>query len=354
MNRTLGDALNGRDNALNSIRLLLAVAVIFWHTYPISGTNPSWPASTVGSWAVNSFFAISGFLVAGSRLRLNFSHYLIRRAARVFPAFWVVLVVTAFVLAPFSTLFTGSPYSFFEGVNYVSQNFLLWLGELAVGSTLSGVPHANSWNGSLWTLFHEFGAYLVAGGVLSLALVRKHIAFAALTAVVLLSAAVASGFGHTLPGFLSQAGPASRLWSFFAAGVLVYALRDRLSTRPPIVIASAGLLCLTFTLGIAEWLGQIFLAVTLLWLGARLPLRMGSRNDLSYGVYIYAFPVQQLLVVSGITPIAGPELSAVLAAVLTLPLAWASWTLVEKPCNRLASRFTRYTPGAEREDRLRS
>jgi peptidoglycan/LPS O-acetylase OafA/YrhL len=120
------------------------------------------------------------------------------------------------------------------------------------------------------------------------------------------------------------------------------------------VIAAGGLLCLTFTLGVAEWLGQIPLAVTLLWLGARLPLRTGSRNDVSYGLYIYAFPVQQLLVVAGITPIAGPELSAVLAAVLTLPFAWASWTLVEKPCNQLASRFTRCTPGVEQKDRIRS
>lgn len=341
MNRTLGDALSGRANSLNLIRLLLAVAVIFWHTYPISGVVPSWPAATLGAWAVNSFFAISGFLIAGSRLRLEFLVYIGRRAARIFPGYWVVITVTAFGFAPISTIFTGHAYSLYDGANYVAQNSLLWLGELGVGETLAGIPHPDSWNGSLWTLFHEFGAYVAAGLLLSIPFVRRHLVWVSLAAVVLLTVGISTGFGHNFPGFLSQARPATRLWSFFAAGMLVCALRERISTRVPIGVAAGAGLVLTFVLGVAEWMGQIPLAVILLWLGARIRLRIGRRNDISYGMYIYAFPVQQLLVVSGICQPAGPELSAVLAVALTLPFAWASWRLIERPCNRMAARFAR-------------
>ena len=331
MNRTLGNALCSRDNALNFIRLLLAMAVIFWHTYPTSGAIPSWPAAELGAWAVNAFFALSGFLIAGSRLHLKFWPYLGRRAARVFPAFWTVLVVTGFVFAPISTIFTGRAYRLDDGLNYVAQNSLLWPGELGVGETLRGIPHPDSWNGSLWTLFFEFGAYLAAGTLLSIRLVRRKLVWVSLAILAILSVAVASGIGEGFPRLLDQIVPAVRLWSFFAAGMLAYALRDRIPTTVSVGLASGIALALTFSLGAAGWLGQIPLAVLLLWLGARIPVRVGSSNDVSYGMYVYAFPVQQLLVVAGFAKAAGPELSAVTAAALTLPFAWASWRFIERP-----------------------
>lgn len=207
MNRTLGNALCSRDNALNFIRLLLAMAVIFWHTYPTSGAIPSWPAAELGAWAVNAFFALSGFLIAGSRLHLKFWPYLGRRAARVFPAFWTVLVVTGFVFAPISTIFTGRAYRLDDGLNYVAQNSLLWLGELGVGETLRGIPHPDSWNGSLWTLFFEFGAYLAAGTLLSIRLVRRKLVWVSLAILAILSVAVASGIGEGFPRLLDQIVP---------------------------------------------------------------------------------------------------------------------------------------------------
>lgn len=339
MKKSLGETLASRDNALNFVRLVLAASVIFWHTYAITGTHPSWPAGSVGTWAVNGFFAISGYLIAGSRMRLDFWPYMWRRTMRIFPAFWVVLVVTAFVFAPVSTLVSGRPYSPLDGANYVIQNLALRLGELGIGATLSGAPHPDSWNGSLWTLFLEFGAYIAAGLLLGLAWVRKNMAAGFAALLIILSVAVAMGFGSGFPSILGEAVQAARLWSFFVAGMLVYAFRERLGTNAVVGVAAVSSFALTWVLGIQAWAGQLPFAVLMLWLGAVLPTRIGVRNDVSYGVYIYAFPVQQLLVVFGFSALGGAEWSAVVALALTVPLAFASWRWVERPLQDFSKKW---------------
>ena len=75
----------------------------------------------------------------------------------------------------------------------------------------------------------------------------------------------------------------------------------------------------------------------MLWLGAVLPVRLCSRTDLSYGTYIYVFPLQQLLVVLGVHTTLGYWGYCLLCLLLVLPLAWLSWTLVEKPAMRWKS-----------------
>lgn len=349
--KTLGERLGSRDNALNFVRLVLAGSVIFGHTYPITGTNPSWPSVELAGWAVNGFFAASGYLIAGSRMRLNFWPYMWRRAMRIFPAFWIVLAVTAFIFAPISTLASGRPYSPFDGVNYVVQNLALRLGELGIGSTLSGTPHPDSWNGSLWTLYFEFGAYIAAGLLLGLGIVRKNMAPTLALLLVVLSAAVAVGFGSDLPGILGEAVPAARLWSFFVAGMLIYTFRERLGTSPAVGVTAAALFAVTWVFGIQSWAGQMPFALLVLWIGAALPVRLGVKNDISYGVYIYAFPVQQLLVVFGFSALFGAEWSAALALALTVPLAFASWRWVEKPFQDLSKRWNPvrgYAPHAQK------
>ena len=102
----LGARLDGRDNALNFLRLVLASAVIVGHAYPLGGHGASRIEGLSGL-AVDGFFALSGFLIAGSRMRLPMHDFLLRRCLRILPGFWACLVVTAFVFAPLSSLFVG-------------------------------------------------------------------------------------------------------------------------------------------------------------------------------------------------------------------------------------------------------
>ena len=96
---SLGTALSGRDNSLNAVRLGLAAAVILAHAWPLGGYGASaW--ERLGTIGVAGFFALSGFLIAGSRMCSDFRPYLARRARRIFPGFWGVLLMTGFVFAP--------------------------------------------------------------------------------------------------------------------------------------------------------------------------------------------------------------------------------------------------------------
>lgn len=246
----------------------------------------------------------------------------------------MALLITGFVLAPIAGALTGMAYSLGAGVNYIAQNVTLWIGEQTIGQTLTTVPHAQVWNASLWTLFYEFTAYLLIGFALSIPFVRRHLASFALGATVLLSIGAGMEMGADWPAPFDLALGGFRLWSFFAAGALVYALRDRVRVSPVVGAVSCLVLAATYSAGVAEWLSQLPLSVFLLWLGASLPMRLGSVNDISYGMYIYAFPIQQMLVILLGTEVP-PWLFMIATAACTAPFALASWHLVEKPAMRL-------------------
>ena len=109
---------------------------------------------------------LSGFLITRSRLRTSPGDYLLHRVARIYPAFVVVLVVTAFVFAPIALLIEqGSLAGFFTTpvtpFQYMWGNLTLYIDHYSIGATLQTVPYPGAWNGSLWTLFYEFLCYIV-------------------------------------------------------------------------------------------------------------------------------------------------------------------------------------------------
>lgn len=346
--RTLGDAFADRRNALGTVRLALALVVVASHAFLVIG-QATGPTQLAGAWAVNGFFALSGYLIAGSRLRLGFGRFVWHRALRILPAFWVVLVVVAFVAAPLSTLAAGGgvwhvPNAF----GYVFGNASLWVTQLGVDDTLRSVPYGTEWNAPLWTLAHEATAYLVAGLALTIAFVRRRPALWLGVAMAAFMVANVAAFGPVdVMSALATAGVESpftrvvlhavRLGGFFVAGMLLFALRDRVPLRWWLAVACAAALGVLFALDLTGIVGQPLFAYLVLWVGARLPLRLGTRNDLSYGVYVWAFPVQQLLAVFGVAQAFGAVGSFAVATAITLVIAWASWRLVERPALTLKS-----------------
>ncbi|WOP20116.1 acyltransferase [Raineyella sp. LH-20] len=351
MRTSLGEALSSHDNALNFVRLCLASAVIVSHTIPVAGYGAGWydRLEGWGGWAVNGFFIASGYLIAGSRLRTGPVTYLWRRALRILPGFWVNLALTAFLFAPLSTLLTGNTYSPLDGFRYLAADWALRMNVWNVGTTLADVPYPNVWNGSLWTLWYEFGAYLVAGVLLTIPLARKHgaVVFGTLTFATVVGLPLAIGpLDVTTNLYLNGL----RLAAFFCTGMFLFFVRDHIPTHWWVGATALGTVALLSAFGLAPAWGQLPYGVLLLWLGARLPVRWGARNDLSYGVYIYAFPVQQFLAI-----VAGDRLpfvvTCLLALALTIPLAAASWIWVEKPVMRFKKvRFPR--PSATRIETL--
>lgn len=107
--RSLLAALSSRSNGLNGVRLVLAFAVLVSHSFALTGRpEPDVGGLTLGRWAVLCFFAVSGYLITGSRLNLGAGRFVWHRALRIFPGYWLVCVVAAFVLAPTVAALRGS------------------------------------------------------------------------------------------------------------------------------------------------------------------------------------------------------------------------------------------------------
>ncbi len=212
------------------------------------------------------------------------------------------------------------------------------------GDTLPGLfaenPHP--WvNGSLWTLPVEVTAYalLALGGLLAMLwrrLPARAVAVAAFVGACAL--AVWAGGELTYP-----------LFAAFAGGALLYVLRSRLTLDPRLFALAVGLWIASYQLPLAAQvlLAGLSLPYAVMFLGFRglEGLRWLVRpGDVSYGVYIYAWPIAQLAVQA--TGTRSPALVVILSAVATYILALASWRLVERPALRLKRHLSR--PGAGR------
>ncbi len=324
---TLARRFDPRKNSLNFLRLAFATAVIVSHARPLGGFghDTAIARQTIGTWAVMGFFAISGYLIAASRMHTGLVEFFARRILRIYPAFVVCLLAVAFVFAPLSTLTGSGSYSPAGGVSYVLHNLGLKIEVDGIPGTLTGAPYGSAWDGSLWTLFYEFVCYIAIGLMLTLP-TRLH--GRAVTCAFLASAAI-GGFGarHQLP---TTADHFFSLAPIFFAGSLLFLYADRIRLDWRLGCAAVVLLPVSTELRAMQYLGAPLMAYACLWLGAVLPLaKVGSKNDISYGVYIYAFPVQRLLVLLHVND--GGLVVYTLASVLaTLPLAAASWLVVER------------------------
>jgi len=335
----LGSRSAGRDNNLNLIRMLAATAVLVSHAFPIAW-GPGAPEPllgltgyTLGTLAVMVFFAVSGFLITASFERTSSrTSFVLARGLRLFPGLAVCLVFVAFVLGPLVTSLPVAEYlTRPEPYAFVLRDLALFplvytLPGVFEDQPLSGVV------GSIWTLRHEVLCYagVFVAGILGLWATRTRAALAlgAYGAVWSALAVLDPALHPLLDGFVSLSLP-------FAVGVAFHVWRDRI---PLSLVAVAG----TFGLAWASagtWIYPVAvsLAVTYgtFWL-AYVPggvLRHYNRvGDYSYGIYIYAFPIQGAAVWAFGDQ--SPVMNMVLALPVTLALSILSWHLVEDPAMR--------------------
>ncbi|WP_224243269.1 acyltransferase family protein [Hyalangium gracile] len=334
---TLRQCLDGRRNNLDFIRFVAAVGVIFSHSFPLGqglGTfDPleifSHRQSTVGHLSVAVFLIISGLLIAQSQERSpSMAGYLWARALRIFPGLAVMLLASTFLLGPVLTelplaVYFQSPETYL----YLLRNFTLYQSQWGLPGVFHGNVYPDVVNGSLWTLKYEVGFYLLVAGLGLAGLMRRWVALAGWVAAALVP-------------FVPLVGPRLNLWPelylYFGGGLALYLLRDRVRMNRWVALGCTGVLVLT------AWLGGFRYAVGscgayLVMYLAFLPSRLSGfarYGDFSYGVYIYAFPVQQLVVMR-----MGGRVAWWVDAAVSLPvivgLAALSWHLVEKRALRL-------------------
>ncbi|CAJ1510896.1 acyltransferase family protein [[Mycobacterium] burgundiense] len=339
----LGIAFDPRNNALNALRLVLATEVILFHSFPVTGHAVSSPVvlQLLFSVGVDGFFALSGFLITASWLRNpNVRSYLAARALRILPGFYICLFVTAFVIAPVSVAIQGgSPMRLLMSsapIEYVLKNLGVIHLHFDVGGTPADIPFAGIWNASLWSLIWELMCYLAVVG-LGIAGLAK---FRWVSPVILVLATIGAAMlpPLTFPGVWTIPQLAMRCAIMFAAGAVLYHWRDVIPARWSLVAVCVAIVVAAGALPDYRIVAGLPLAYAVVVSGVLLKQkRLNIRTDVSYGMYIYAFPVQQLLAVAGLASM-NPFLFFVISVAATLPLAAASWFLVEKRALALKSR----------------
>lgn len=366
-------------NSFHLTRFVLAMMVILCHSYTLLRRTTPLSALTggllnEGTLAVDGFLTLSGFLICQSAVRSkNALTFLGKRAVRVLPAFAFALV--------FSALFVGALAFDGDVVTYLRQQengplswMLNWLTlnvnpeQWGVAGVFTANPTA-SLNVSLWTIKFEIALYLLMALLMLTTLNRHRATYIVCFAIFLILRLLLIPFGvrvwdvHDTRWWLLSHWNYDRLTQtglFFFAGTILYAYRQQIPRRWYLAVIALMLLVMSgfFSFVPARVDAAADQSTRVLWQLAELPLRLvyiaavpylviylgasplcsgfSRLGDLSLGMYVYSYPVQQMLLFSwpGISPL----LLFALTLAVVLPLSAWSWRFIEAPALRLKTR----------------
>ena len=339
-------------NNFDFLRLIFALFVLVSHSYPLSGmeessewlyrfTNNQLSFSNIG---VPGFFIISGYLIYQSLERSkNLKQYYIKRFLRLFPSLIVVLILTV-LLAPFvyenqnlSYLHNNSVWSYFP------NNISLYNLQVSINGVFDHNPYKSAIiNGSLWTIPYEFTLYIA---ISTLYFIKKggiKILIFTLTFIVLLISNYI--FIHILSSyslFCLNGNQFVKLSCFFVSGSYLATLNfENWAFKKGILIISMILFIIAMKFNITYYTNFIILPIIVLTFGTlstpiinKIGIKIG---DLSYGVYIYGFVVQQTIEYFYILNYINLMISSILVSLL---IAFGSWHLIEKRALNLKKVF---------------
>lgn len=345
----LADYMSGHDNNFNLLRFFAALLVLVTHSFALS-TGIYEPLRddfgvTLGSIAVDMFFITSGFLVTGSLLyRQNLPDFLLARALRILPGLWASLALTVLIVGLFLTEYSLRAYFFdFQTWKFLVKNAVLLKGIVwdLPGAFLHN-PGNSAVNGSLWSLPSEVEMYLLLAALwLVVGWFKRNTVqwvSAACVAIAVAATAISLAYYHDAAqsNFIG-------LGAMFFTGAALYVLRTRvvISHTLAISLIVAVLLSALLSRPVFNVLYRLSLPYLVLYL-ALVPgggIRQFNRfGDYSYGLYIYAFPVQQAL--AQLWPGINSYQMIAVSLVVTLVFAVSSWHVVEKHVLSFKGRFT--------------
>lgn len=336
---TLADVAGGRDNNFNLIRMIAASGVLVSHAFPIAlgetARQPFYAATgyTLGWICVAIFFAISGFLITRSFDRKSrIENWFSARLARLFPGLIVVSILIAVLYGPaFTTLSLGEYFGRAQTYTYVPRNVTLVSLQFGLPGVFADHPYPIAINGSLWTLVHEVACYLgvLVVGILGALRSRRFFAGACL---LYAGAYVVTGLPGVAEHLPLKVAPLRLLSYPFVIGMALYVWRDRVRLS---WLLAAGLAVLAAVLRPTPLFEPVFVAAicyatfVLAYVPGGVLRHYNRLGDYSYGMYVYAFPVQQAAI--ALAGPMSPAMNMAIAFPITLLFAILSWYAVEKP-----------------------
>jgi len=343
-------SLSGHANNFDVLRFLFASLVVFSHSYPLGeGHELREPLrkltgqTTLGGLSVYCFFIISGFLIAASwERRKTVGQFLKKRVLRIYPGFIIANAVGVFLVAPMAA-------DSAIGNALVSLQQFAWdcmrLQGTQLSDTLFSQNHLHAVNGSIWSIAYEFWCYI---GVMILGLVPLFHRRSFVLGLFVASLAVAfifptyhlEWFGG---GILGKIFGYPFFWALllpnYLAGVVAWRYRDKLVVSDRVAMMSA--IALAVSIPVANSWSVMFPvcgAYLVLWAAFHPLFRLhgfSKYGDFSCGMYLYAFPIQQLLVMHNSGSM-NPYALFALAWPLSILAGMLSWYVVERPFLRRA------------------
>lgn len=351
MKTPLANYTQNRDNNFNLIRFIAACLVLFTHSFALSlGSGEFEPmrlslGMTWGDIAVDVFFISSGFLITSSYFaRNNLLAFVWARLLRIFPA---LVVAVSFCVLVIGLLFTTyQPLEFLTSNQtvkfFLKNSILLFDVEYYLPGVFLNTPYPEAINGSLWTLPIELKMYgLLALVLIATGILGKYNKNASAKNMVLLIA-VDSVFLHMIDHFhpLPYA-PLIHLTSMFFVGATFWLWRDKLVlSNKWIMLTLPVLIGLSLNKDlffIAYCIGLPFIIFYLAYVPKGKIRLFNQFGDYSYGIYIYAFPVQQAL--AALVPNISVPMMILASFIITFALAMLSWHFIEKPALAFKSAY---------------
>ncbi len=339
---------NNRDNNFNLIRVIAALLVLYSHCYPLAlGMGNSDPIElligrSLGEIAVDIFFITSGFLVAASLFhQKSVGLFLKARLLRIFPALFVAMMFCVFFVGLiFTTLPTSDFLAHSEVHTYLKKNLtLLWGDRYNLPGVFEGNIYPSAVNGSIWTLPWELKMYVLLALTAFLARGYKHWAIIALAVIGFTTYTIDQ---LELFGGLDENPNKLRFLSFFFMGSVCYLYRERIYLSHRffgsilIVLVCSTILKLESLFFLTYAAGLAYLILYLAYIPNGTIRKFNRLGDYSYGIYIYAFPIQQIS--SALHPGITVLEMLLLVTPATLFFAVLSWHLIEKPSLKFKNR----------------
>lgn len=337
--------MKGADDNFLPLRHLAAWLVLYGHAYALA-YNPSHatdlvakalPGYYAGSLAVHLFFAISGYLVTLGLLRNpGVLRYAKHRVLRVYPGHLACLLLVVFVLGPMLTTLDAATYfAAPQTWKHVRGNLLPISFEWTLPGVFASNPMPHVVNGTLWSLGLEVRWYFYLGVLAALTVVRRRWLFTAVAGAFLAFSGWEWWIGKPDElGYraLSQVFLLGALAAHWRAWLHLGPETGRMSSWTAHAIMAAMALCAILAAG-TRWAAPVVVVAALafvLWFAYRAPkIAWPKRLDLSYGLFLYGYPVQQMGMAT--MPTLSPLALCALATPIAALLAFASWKFIEEP-----------------------
>lgn len=343
-------ATGGRTSGFDYMRLILAVCVIAMHSVITSYGQ----LVEIGLWSsplrpllrliLPMFFALSGFLVAGSLERAKtLGGFLGLRIIRIMPALAVEVVLSAVVIG---AVFTTLPLSQYFTDPLFYRYFFNVIGHIQyhLPGVFESNPLPRQINNQLWTVPFELYCYATIA-LLGAVGIRRWRILGPVAVVALTLLYLAYRLYNVSKGIPVSPGPLGGvlLVVSFLAGVVVYQYRDRLPWSPRLFwITFLASVILVSVIPFGDFVAPVPIAYLTIYLGLLDPKRIALIRgaDYSYGMFLYGYVIQQMIAA------VGPWthhwwLNTVAALILSAGFAAFSWHFVEKPALRLRGPLTR-------------